>query len=185
MTRLIFSFLFFGLTLVANAQLNGSIVDLLEESDLLGDEVILDGSLVSINQVGSNNQAEVVQQQRFIQDNQVRILQQGNDNTASVLQTGGNNRVVLQQNGDENLYSLDLEGSSNDIAVIQNGDRNVVNQRLLDSRRVSVEFIQNGDGNLIEHNGDGLLSKDIRVMQSGDNMQVIINQTSVGFPTGN
>ena len=172
--------------LAANAQQSRNMdVDFLTEADLLNDAAIGDENAVSIRQVGTNNDIEVVQRQLYQQGNQTRVLQRGDENYAQLIQAGGNNEVILLQYGSDNTYRLDLVGSNNDIAVIQNGDHNEINQSLIDSRNVNIEFIQNGDGNLIEHQADGLISKDIKVLQTGSNMQVIINQTTALPPSGN
>jgi hypothetical protein len=180
--------LFFGLILLvlataASAQdVNQIDGDFLTRADIVGEGPINAANSVVIEQVGDFNAVEVLQRQRRTESNRARISQRGDQNFAKLVQTGGNNEVILLQNGVDNVYTLDLEGTSNDIAVIQNGDQNEINQNLLDSRDVNVEFVQNGDGNLIEHQADGLVSKDIKVSQSGNNMQVIINQTTAVAP---
>ncbi len=179
---------FFGLALWAMAMtafaqdVDPTGVDFLTRADIVGDVPVDAANAVNIEQIGNYNEVEILQRRRLLENNQARLVQRGDDNYAQVVQTGGNNEVILLQNGSDNVYTLDLEGTGNDIAVIQNGDQNEINQSLLDSRDVNVEFVQNGDGNLIEHQADGLVSKDIKVSQSGSNMQVIINQTTAVAP---
>jgi len=183
MLRFLISFYFLGWALVVNAQqANVSDPDLLAETDLLGEFIGIGENSVIIDQIGSNNEVEVIQRQRYQQNNQTRILQQGNDNLAEILQAGGNNQVILLQNGNENEFRLDLSGTNNDIAVIQRGDQNEIRQRLSNARDLNLEYVQRGDGNLIEHQADGLVSKNIKVLQSGNNMEVIINQSSIALP---
>ena len=178
-----FSLIFLGLASTAFAQdVNQVDVDFLTRADIVGEGPINAANSVVIEQIGDFNAVEVLQRQKSRENNRARVLQRGDQNFAQLVQTGGNNEVFLLQNGVDNVYSLDLEGTGNEIAVIQNGDQNEINQSLLDSRNLNVEFVQNGDANLIEHQADGLVSKDIKVSQSGSNMQVIINQTTAVAP---
>ncbi|MFK8058097.1 MAG: hypothetical protein AB8F78_18360 [Saprospiraceae bacterium] len=186
MTRWFLSFLFLGFVLVSNAQQASSIdIDLLSQGDILDYNPAAGEDLVTIDQLGNNNDVQVVQRQQSQLTNQTRIQQRGNHNLAEVLQSGGNNQVILLQKGSENTYRLDLSGTTNDIAIIQNGNQNEIRQSLSNARYNKIEFIQNGDGNLIEHQAEGLISKDIKVLQSGSNMELIINQSAVAFPSGN
>jgi len=171
------------MVLVGNAQ-QGIDIDsgFLTQSDILANELSSDENFISVDQIGNNNQVEIIQRRRLAENNLTRIKQQGSDNFAQVLQFGGNNQVILLQKGSENEFQLDLSGTSNDIAVVQNGNRNEIRQTLTNARTVSVDFVQNGDGNLIEHQADGLISKDFKVLQSGNNMRVRIDQSSVALP---
>ena len=164
----------------ARAQATGQVdIDLLSRADQIDIDGGLTSTQVAINQLGNRNEAEVEQRQLAGGANRARVVQRGDENVTRLLQSGDDNRVILIQNGSQNTYELDLEGSANDIRGVQRGDGNVVTQRLTNSRNVRAEYIQIGDENLIEHQADGLFSKDIKVLQEGDNMEVIIDQTTV------
>jgi hypothetical protein len=168
-------------TLCMGQQIQSVAVRNLAEQDLLDDAPVARQRVV-IDQRGTQNQAESVQLGQFDQGSNTRIRQQGNRNYAQIVQAGGNNQVILVQKGEDNSFQLDLSGTSNEIAALQDGNGNVIQQRLSNSRNVRTEFIQQGDGNLIQHQADGLVSKDIKVLQSGSEMEVNIIQTTVASP---
>ena len=174
---LLFVVSFLHLSMFAQQLGSGDLV-LLQSADIIGNNADDIEDLVNIEQIGNNNEVDVILLQQATGSSQVVINQYGDNNLAEIEQTGGNNSLRLLQNGYDNRYILSLEGTNNDVSALQNGDQNEIIQRLTNSNYTTSEFIQNGDGNLIEHTGDGLLSKNITVLQSGNNMEVIINQTS-------
>ncbi len=112
-------------------------------------------------------------------DGATLVSQTGDRNQASVQQIGVDNVVVVEQEGTANGYSLEARGDANYIAVRQDGNRNQVVQRLNNSHDNLIEFAQIGDDNIIQHQADGLSAKELSVRQTGNGLEVTIDQTLV------
>jgi hypothetical protein len=109
------------------------------------------------------------------QGNYAGILQYGNNNTGSIIQSGQQNSFGLLQEGNNNQYEGLLSGESNFIRVFQLGNNNRVSQDLWGTN-MNLEVIQEGNyHHLIQVERDGTSPSYQVHMQGNNGMEVIIN----------
>jgi hypothetical protein len=135
-------------------------------------------SAVHLNQVGNTNTTLVNQSGSTIfNPNMVRAMQQGEQNTLSIIQQGGHLRTDALQMGNQNNYlSVVTGGQANTTLVVQNGNTNVVEQKIVNSAGVKTEFIQNGDANYIKQDLENIYNQTYKLTQNGNGLKAVIVQ---------
>lgn len=125
-----------------------------------------DANLAHIKQVGDyTSQAQLV-----------RALQEGNANTISVLNSGGNIRTDVSQTGTANQYNSVIFGQSNTSLIIQNGKNNTVTQELNNATFIRSEFIQNGNENHVQQSLENIHNQQFKLIQNGNGLRAVIVQ---------
>ena len=175
----LFGLLFFSsLNVVKAQQLNEADV-ILQPTELLQAPQAGGGNTAYINQEGTNNEVNLIQEQMegALLENIARVLQTGRRNLANIAQEGEGNQVVLLQDGNRNLYELVSDGTNIQVAVVQEGRRNEILQNITNSSDIQVHFEQRGNDNSIIQEIDGLSNREYMIRQIGDGMSVIIRQS--------
>ena len=113
-----------------------------------------------------------------LQGNAAAIYQNGDNNQATLNQTGSSNNFGLLQKGDGNRYKGDLNGDDNLIRVLQLGNYNNVLQDL-EGNNMQLDIIQKGNHHeVIQIEKDGT-SPAYQIHQQGENgMKIIIEHLS-------
>ena len=138
-------------------------------------DILSSSSDAYIQQVGTNNSAEINQKQRRGQQfNQAVIIQQGADNAARIAQRGRGNQSAVLQNGNGNLYDLVITGRNNNINIVQRGDNNEITQRVRGFVGVNVDFQQIGNDNSIIQELNGIKDQAFKITQRGNGLSVQI-----------
>lgn len=151
---------------------------LLQPNELLEAEYSDNGNDASINQMGNQNELELVQIQEAAEGNLARVMQSGQYNYAIISQTGGGNQLALLQNGEHNCYILNLEGTGNQLFAIQDGQRNIINQTIINSDNIRSEMVQIGNDNEIITVLEGVQGQEFIIRQIGDGLKATITQTT-------
>lgn len=119
----------------------------------------------------------------ILQANQLAIINQiGNDNIASINQSGNNNyaminivgdqnEIGIDQDGNRNIAGLTFIGDQNEFSLIQRGDYNLFN-RFKVTNGYQGQYIQNGLGLGLEIRGTNGIPMSIE--QTGQNMGILI-----------
>ncbi len=150
---------------------------LLTPVELLEENLSGEGNSSFVQQLGSENKVDVIQQQQGdARINLVKVLQSGDYNEVYILQNGSGNQTAVIQNGNDNFYDLKLNGADNNMAIIQDGDNNRVIQDLNNTNSLNIEFVQQGNNNEVIQNLDGTNAQEFKVIQIGDGLRAIINQ---------
>ncbi len=132
---------------------------------------------VLLTQQGNSNLAHIKQVGNSPSQQQlVRALQEGNLNTISILNHGGNIRTDVYQRGTANQYNSVILGQSNTTLIIQNGNNNIVTQDLKNSTFIRSEFIQNGDGNQVLQTLENIHNQQFKLTQNGNGLRAVIVQ---------
>lgn len=153
---------------------------LLQPSELLTGDLSGNGNGVFINQIGDNNEVELLQSsdEASLLKNLTRLLQSGTDNRAWIIQNGGGNELALIQYGEENLYKILNQGYDNNIVIIQQGEENRIHQQLIASNQNNIEFVQQGNNNTIVQILEGVSGGNYTIRQVGDGLKVYIRQSA-------
>lgn len=129
-------------------------------------------STAYILQAGNSNQAVLnVKNQQVVQ-----VIQEGNLNLLNLDMAGTENQATVLQRGSQNEYKLNLEGTDNQLTVLQEGADNKVTQSLENAEALDIELLQFGTGHELIHQGIGLPTSPIQVIQQGNPMKVIIEK---------
>ena len=136
------------------------------------------GNGVYIDQVGNNNQISVVQ------DGEDNLIAGQNTTSNSVVKAdidGNNNTTTMTQRGDNNVILFGITGDHNTTTVDQGGAAGADDNR--------AEFLVGGDYNTVsitqEHNnGIGNNGHYVAVAVTGDNNNVLTSQTNDGDKIG-
>ncbi|CAN5165630.1 hypothetical protein BH10PSE12_BH10PSE12_24910 [soil metagenome] len=83
-------------------------------------------AMAVVMQDGAGNQAVLEQATWAGAANDIRLVQNGNDNLASLFQAGADNSLALNQAGDHNLAAITQIGTSLAIALEQHGGGTIV-----------------------------------------------------------
>ena len=137
----------------------------------------VDLNLLTLRQMGLQNQATINQISESSDPNLMFLMQQGEQNFVDIQQTGGNNALKLVQKGKMNSFSADYEGEYLINSISQEGELNVIEQTL-QGKDMNFSIIQKGVGHeLIQtENGFGVGYK---VTQTGKDMKISIDQGHV------
>ena len=127
---------------------------ILTQNDLMINSVLSNASLVSVAEL--------------------KAYQSGNGNQQRISPQNGENNIRLIQQGDFNTMDLQLQGEGNNYQFSQLGNGNDLQLRNLQTNNNTLQIVQRGNGNQLIDNGSGLLSRPIRIEQSGG-MKVLIN----------
>ncbi len=138
---------------------------------------IVDLNLVTLRQMGHQNQATIDQISKSNNPNLVMVSQNGNQNISEIHQSGGNNALKLIQKGNLNSFSGTYNGDFLINSIEQRGHLNVIEQTLKGSD-MDFSIIQKGTGHEVIQleNGMGI---GYSVTQTGSNMKVSIEQGHV------
>ncbi|MPR35281.1 hypothetical protein [Salmonirosea aquatica] len=151
---------FAGTVLLLNSaahaqQLSGSSeLTLLNQSGLSIKQVLASASSVSLDELTS--------------------YQRGNANQQTINPQQGENQIQMIQDGSFNTMDVQLLGERNNFQFVQQGNRNVLELRNVQANDNTLQIIQRGNNNQLIDQGSGLLSRPIRIEQSGG-MKVFIN----------
>lgn len=98
----------------------------------------------------------------------------GNQQTINPQAQLGNNQIRMAQDGSFNTIDVELLGERNNFQFVQQGNRNALELRNVRANDNTLQVIQKGDGNQLIDHGSGLMSRPIRIEQTGG-MKVFIN----------
>jgi hypothetical protein len=138
---------------------------------------IVDLNLITLRQMGQQNQATIQQISQTKNPNLVMVSQNGNQNISDIHQSGSRNALKLIQEGEMNSFSATYEGTYLINSIEQNGHLNVIEQTLTGSD-MDFSIIQRGNGHEVIQleSGQGI---GYSVTQSGRDMKVSIEQGHV------
>ena len=127
-----------------------------------------------INQNEKTNDGGILRFQNgeFTEGNLAEIFQLGNENFASIKQTGENNTSSARQLGDNNFYDLELTGNDNTLNIIQFGNENSILQKL-SGDELNYILTQSGSNNEFIQMETGLVGKQMIITQTGG-MRLVI-----------
>lgn len=125
------------------------------------------------------NQSTLQVQQVLASASSVRVdeltsYQRGNNNQQSLNPQRGESQIQMIQDGSFNSIDVQLLGERNNYQFIQQGNRNVLELRNVQATDNTLQIVQRGNGNQLIDHGSGLMSRPIRIEQSGG-MKVFIN----------
>lgn len=105
----------------------------------------------------------------------VKMQQIGNYNTFMAELKSNNSDVSVIQKGNNNTVLIDKQGNSIDLKVLQQGNYNIIHDFSTYSQyELKSEFIQNGNNQTINNFGSNSISRDLKVIQSGNGASVIL-----------
>ncbi|MBK9015663.1 MAG: hypothetical protein IPM82_17240 [Saprospiraceae bacterium] len=170
-----------GIVLLSGSHLSAQVLNeadlLLLPTELLNLSTTGAGSDAYIQQIGSNNDLQLFQQQAGLEGNLARVLQSGDWNVAIIQQTESGNKLALIQKGTKNYYELVGSGTGNELVNIQDGFDNRIIQQFINSNQISSELVQVGNSNEIIQILENVQGQNFTIRQTGDGMKVIIRQT--------
>lgn len=125
------------------------------------------------------NQSALQVQQVLTSASSVRVdeitsYQRGNNNQQNLNPQRGESQIQMIQDGSFNSIDVQLLGERNTYQFIQQGNRNVLELRNVQATDNTLQIVQRGNGNQLIDHGSGLMSRPIRIEQSGG-MKVYIN----------
>ncbi len=132
------------------------------------------GSGIYINQVGNDNELDIVQDGS---DNLVAGVGSTSSNIVNADIIGNNNDTTLTQRGDNNVILFDVTGDTNTTTVSQGGSSGADDNRL--------EFDVNGDSNILSitqnhNNGIGNNGHFLAIDLDGDTNNILSSQLNDG-----
>lgn len=147
--------------------------------------VLLIGNAGQAQQLSGNseltllNQSELAIKQVLATASSVRVdemisYQRGNGNQQSLNPQDGKSQIQMVQDGSFNSIDVQLMGERNNYQFIQQGNRNVLELRNVQANDNTLQIVQRGNDNQLIDRGSGLMSRPIRIEQSGG-MKVLIN----------
>lgn len=111
-------------------------------------------------------------------DKSVQIQQIGNNNVANSKVIANKIDVSISQKGDNNNVMMEKNANSIYQKVIQEGNNNNVNDFVpYANYNLNMELFQKGNNQNIKNFGSNSMSKDMKVIQSGNGASVIIINT--------
>jgi minor curlin subunit len=127
---------------------------------------------LSSDLIHNNYNASLSHQQNI---NNVNIQQIGTNNIINTqLQAKKTNLLVLQK-GDNNQVQIEKQANTIYQTVLQQGDNNkIIDFAAGKNYNVVMELIQRGDNQSIENFGVNSISRDMKVVQSGNGAAIII-----------
>lgn len=127
---------------------------------------------ISSDLIHNNFDVSLNQQQSF---NNINIQQVGTNNIFnSQLQAKTTNLSVMQK-GDNNQVQIEKQANTLYQTVLQQGDNNkIIDFAAGKNFNVVMELIQRGDNQSIENFGVNSISRDMKVVQSGNGAAIII-----------
>ncbi len=167
-----------GFSISAAAQVANEPDLILQPTELLNQSWNGQGNGAFIEQAGSGNELELLQDQQGAEGHLANAIQSGNWNVAVISQTQQGNRVVFLQSGDLNTLELIMGGSGNSVSAIQEGSGNRIFQQLMNSNQVQGELMQIGNDNEIISVLEGIQTTQYAIRQFGDGLKVIVRQSS-------
>ncbi|MDN3202737.1 hypothetical protein [Algoriphagus sediminis] len=150
-------------------------------------------SLALIEQIGSQNESEILQQAQGPGSNEAMIVQQGEFNSGYLNQVGSGLTSELVQAGSSNSASLWLIGQNLSVFTTQNGLLNSINAYVDAESVVGIEakFSQEGNQNSIDfaiRNSASFnpgVEQNIGISQLGNNHSVTALFENLGAPVIN
>ncbi|WP_144892862.1 hypothetical protein [Flavobacterium tiangeerense] len=139
---------------------------------IMGDK---EGSLyLSTTNLSGNTTAK---QQAF--DNTVQMQQIGEYNTFNAVLRSNTTAVSVFQKGNNNTILLNSQALSIEKKVLQQGDNNTIYDFASYSRYdVKNEFVQKGNNLTINSFGSNSISRDLKIIQSGNGATVLLINNS-------
>lgn len=124
-------------------------------------------------------QPDLVMQKVLATASSVRVeeiagFQSGYANTQKLTSGGENNQLSFIQEGNLNLIDLQMMGSNNNFQLMQQGNSNSLRLHNVQATNNVLEVVQRGNGNQLIDSGSGLMSRPIRIEQTGG-MKLYIN----------
>ena len=158
--------------------LNNNSVDqaAITEGEILNNYYSLPSKSASIKQLGEYNQA-YIQQVKSTSSNDPsmsEIIQNGEFNTAGIVDNGMGNSLNVIQNGNNNTSESNIEGNKIKSVIEQNGNSNQLTQ-VLKGDGLNYLIQQNGKNLGLTQIENGENTKQYIVRQYGEGMKVIIN----------
>lgn len=146
---------------------------------------LLIGSTVSAQQLGGSSELTLLNQSGLsikqvlasassVSVGELTSYQRGNTNQQSINPQRGENQIQMIQEGSFNTMDVQMFGEHNNYQFIQQGNRNVLELRNVQANDNTLQIVQRGNNNQLIDHGSGLLSRPIRIEQSGG-MKVFIN----------
>ncbi len=168
-----------------------------QEQNRVGSDPVLNPSrnvsLASIEQIGSQNESEILQQVEGPGSNEALIMQQGEFNSGYLNQTGSRLNSQLTQAGNSNSASLWLIGQNLSVFTTQNGLLNSINAYVeaesVDG--IAAKLSQEGNQNSIDlaiRNSASFnpgFEQNIGISQFGNNHSVTALFEDLGAPVIN
>jgi hypothetical protein len=151
----------------------------------------LSGTEALIEQIGKANVGTINQtiyfkegfNQGFIQQhgnlNEAAIYQFGVFNQATILHLGNNNKSNIKQDGDNNITKISLIGDNLEYHVSQSGFGNEIYDNLV-GNNFNYQVIQNGNYNSFTRMDITDPPKNYKVIQTGNDMKIIIKNGPAG-----
>ncbi len=137
----------------------------------------IDLNRVTLQQMGQQNEADIIQLSGDINSNLAIVHQKGFQNQSKLLQEGTKNATDILQSGERNYYSGYHSGNHLINRVIQRGDDNFIEQRLLDNN-MNFQLSQYGNNNeILQLHDESVIG--YTVTQRGNNMQITIFQNQI------
>ena len=129
---------------------------------------------ITLQQIGRQNRATVMQLSGNKDPNLVDISQVGEHNKSVLIQAGQHNATDIDQVGDRNFYLGIHAGEDIINTVIQAGDKNVVRQFLI-GHDMDFHIYQEGDGHELNQitGGEGIGYKVTQKGSEGMNITII------------
>ena len=138
---------------------------------------IADLNMLTLRQMGQQNQATINQFSESGNPNLTLVLQKGEQNFTHITQSKGNNALDLVQKGKRNSFSADYDGEYLFNTIVQDGKSNVIEQTLRGSD-LNFSIYQKGTGHeLIQTESEP--GTGYKVIQTGKDMKIKIDQGHV------
>jgi len=134
--------------------------------------------LAFIKQLGNNNTTYITQSSgNGINPNLASIIQDNNNNNASITQKGNGNINTITQIGSNNDASININGDNNTSNIIQIGNKNYSLQDINASNK-NYNIIQMGNNNSFQRYDNGQSPKAYIISQKGNGLKLIISNNN-------
>lgn len=153
---------------MVKAQNNDNAIDI-EQINIENEQQNALNNEVSLLQLGDENNAYIKQ----VGLHTTTVNQQGLNNSMYVLQNGLNGQFALSQTGNMNNYYGELNGDFIEVYITQDGNYNTVQQQI-SSNFAKSNIVQDGQYNSVIHTSTATDSPELNIQQRGNNMQLII-----------
>lgn len=111
--------------------------------------------------------------------NSAMLIQQGNQNNATITMYGNRNSLGLLQNGNNNDYEGVISGEENLLRIFQMGNNNFISQELT-GNNMEMEIIQQGNNHELIHIENSGMSPAYQIQQTGSHgMKIIIENDKI------
>lgn len=143
----------------------------IQKSDVLSPFVQTKEVLQIVNIYQDKN--AIVNEQFFNTD--IQLQQIGDRNIFNAQLQVKNSTVLAVQKGNNNSIHLDKLASSIDQKILQLGNNNTVyDYSNYTKLEIKSEFVQKGNNNMIKSFGSNSISRDLKVIQSGNGASVLL-----------